>query len=83
MAHDVLRVLAECHRQGICYADIKPANFLLKSPYEREDSSHERLEVDPVEPLHVKVSDFGCSQRVVKVLATLGLTCSSQLLGLC
>ena len=31
-AHDILQVLAECHRKGICYADVKPANFLLTRP---------------------------------------------------
>ena len=31
--HDVLSVLSECHRQHIIYADIKPANFLLKHVY--------------------------------------------------
>ena len=31
--HDVLSVLSECHRQHIIYADVKPANFLLKHVY--------------------------------------------------
>ena len=31
--HDVLSVLSECHRQHITYADVKPANFLLKHVY--------------------------------------------------
>ena len=30
---DVLHVLSECNKQRICYADIKPANILLKSQY--------------------------------------------------
>jgi serine/threonine protein kinase len=30
---DVLHVLAECNRQKVCYADIKPANILLKRRY--------------------------------------------------
>lgn len=30
---DVLHVLAECNRQKVCYADVKPANVLLKRRY--------------------------------------------------
>jgi serine/threonine protein kinase len=30
---EVLRVLAECNRQKVCYADVKPANILLKRRY--------------------------------------------------
>ncbi len=30
---DVLHVLAECNRQKVCYADVKPANILLKRQY--------------------------------------------------
>ena len=29
----MLSVLSECHRQHIIYADVKPANFLLKHVY--------------------------------------------------
>ncbi len=58
-AHDILQVLAECHRQGICYADVKPANFLLKRRYSRRSpDSH---------PLELRVVDFGCSQRLQEV----------------
>jgi serine/threonine protein kinase len=60
IAHDILQVLCECHRQNICYADIKPANFLLK----RAAPVGTRLEAPP----QVKVADFGCSQRVLQVL---------------
>lgn len=58
IAHDILRVLCECHRQNICYADVKPANFLLKEPY------HSGWNEDGPQ---VKVADFGCSQRFLKV----------------
>lgn len=68
-AHDVLHVLAECHRQGICYADVKPANFLLKRPYSRHgncdsDGQSSRL-------LELRVVDFGCSQHLQKVCLVL------------
>lgn len=33
MVTDVLHVLAECNSEKICYADIKPANILLKRRY--------------------------------------------------
>eukprot|EP00884_Botryococcus_braunii_P017194 jgi/Botrbrau1/4158/Bobra.0192s0026.1 len=58
VAHDILQVLCECHRQNICYADIKPANFLLKEavPSDRQ----------PENAPQVKVADFGCSQRVLQ-----------------
>lgn len=65
-AHDILHVLAECHRQGICYADVKPANFLLRRPYSRlaqssgDASTSGRL-------LEIRVADFGCSQRLKQV----------------
>ena len=58
-AHDILQVLSECHAQGICYADVKPANFLLKRAYSRKNpASH---------PLELRVADFGCSQRLQEV----------------
>lgn len=61
VAHDILQVLCECHRQNICYADIKPANFLLKEAL----PPHKHVENAP----QVKVADFGCSQRVLQVRA--------------
>ena len=60
-AHDILQVLAECHRQGICYADVKPANFLLTRPYRRSGQGEDsRL-------LELRTTDFGCSQRIQEV----------------
>ena len=60
-AHDILRVLRECHAQGICYADVKPANFLLKRAYSRRHAGSP--------PLELRVADFGCSQRLQEVCA--------------
>ena len=70
-AHDILQVLAECHRQGICYADVKPANFLLTRPYRRSGQGEDsRL-------LELRTTDFGCSQRIQEVLIlSLRLSCS-------
>lgn len=60
-AHDILQVLAECHRQCICYADVKPANFLLTRPYRRSGQGEDsRL-------LELRTTDFGCSQRIQEV----------------
>ncbi|BDA46230.1 Calcium-dependent protein kinase [Coccomyxa sp. Obi] len=64
-AHDILQVLAECHRQGICYADVKPANFLLKRPYSRQAHSSSDSSA-PSRVLEIRVGDFGCSQRLQK-----------------
>ncbi|KAK9828611.1 hypothetical protein WJX72_001030 [[Myrmecia] bisecta] len=46
---DVLRALAACHAQCICYGDIKPSNMLLLQPYP---------------DLEVKLADFGLSTFV-------------------
>lgn len=70
-AHDILQVLAECHRQGICYADVKPANFLLTCPYRRSGQGEDsRL-------LELRATDFGCSQRIqeVRVWPVLSVAC--------
>ena len=60
-AHDILQVLAECHRKGICYADVKPANFLLTRPYRRSGKG------DDSRLLDLRTTDFGCSQRIQEV----------------
>ena len=60
-AHDILQVLAECHRKGICYADVKPANFLLTRPYRRSGKG------DDSRLLELRTTDFGCSQRIQEV----------------
>jgi serine/threonine protein kinase len=65
VAHDILEVLAECHRQGICYADVKPANFLLKQPYSRHAIGES--ESQPNRLMELRVADFGCSQQLQKV----------------
>lgn len=73
VTHNIVSVLAECHRQHICYADVKPANFLLKHQY-----PDPRVLVDPSciqRNIELKVADFGCSQHVnrgVKLKKTAG-----------
>ena len=62
VTQNIVSVLAECHRQHICYADVKPANFLLKHMY-----PDPRVLVDPgciQRNIELKVADFGCSQHV-------------------
>ncbi|KAL3137090.1 hypothetical protein ABBQ32_006675 [Trebouxia sp. C0010 RCD-2024] len=62
VTHNIVSVLAECHRQHICYADVKPANFLLKHQYPDPrvlvDTSCIQRNID------LRVADFGCSQHV-------------------
>eukprot|EP00210_Caulerpa_lentillifera_P007493 g7159.t1 len=51
----VVSFLLHIHSQGVCYGDIKPANFMLTTP----------VNVLPgVQPI-VKAVDFGCCQKVV------------------
>lgn len=57
--HAALRVLEECHKQGICYGDVKPANFLLKWPFPSI--------VDPLALPDIRVADFGSSQALAVV----------------
>jgi calcium-dependent protein kinase len=57
----VLTFLADCHSTCICYGDVKPSNFLLKSMYPSV-----RHMVDPTKPkgvLTVKAADLGSSQQ--------------------
>jgi calcium-dependent protein kinase len=60
---EVLHVLAECNRQKVCYADVKPANILLKRRY--PDLQPSRLSNCQDAPPEVRVIDFGCSQFVL------------------
>lgn len=46
----------------VCYADIKPANLLLKGRY--PDINAERSPTCPDAPPDIRVIDFGCSQLV-------------------
>lgn len=58
--YGVLSALAACHQHGICYGDVKPANFLLGTMY--PSVMHM---VDPSLPkgnLAVRAVDFGCAQ---------------------
>lgn len=69
VVRDILRVLAECNAQKVCYADVKPANFLLKSrfpaagPGASQDGAAAACSPPPPE---VRVIDFGCAQHVVE-----------------
>ena len=69
----VLRFLADCHAERICYGDVKPSNFLLKSMY---PSIHHLM--DPTKPkgmLTVKAADLGSSQQfhpALKLRRTVG-----------
>ena len=74
VAHDVLRVLAACHEQGILYADIKPANFLLAQPY--PDTRDLIQGIAAQQPIQIRVADFGCATRVIKVRVLPVCTCT-------
>ena len=51
--HHIFSFLAHTHARGVCYGDIKPANFMLTS------------QVESGAPCVVKAVDFGCCQKVV------------------
>lgn len=58
----VLEFLADCHERSICYGDVKPNNFVLRSLY--PCIAHL---MDPSKPrghLDVVAVDFGCCQEV-------------------
>jgi serine/threonine protein kinase len=58
----VLEFLADCHARSICYGDVKPNNFVLRSLY--PCIAHL---MDPRKPrgqLEVVAVDFGCCQEV-------------------
>lgn len=65
----VLDVMVECHRQGVCFGDIKPANFVLKRPVDSlcpvEPATQYSFAVDAssICGLEIKAVDFGCSQH--------------------
>lgn len=54
LAFQMINVLANVNRSGICYSDIKPANFLLKSTGTPNGNGV---------GLEIKLADFGCSQE--------------------
>lgn len=65
----VLEFLQDCHARSICYGDVKPNNFVLRSLY----PSIAHL-LDPSKPrgaLEVVAVDFGCCQE-------LGETCLQE-----
>lgn len=51
--YQVFCFLATTHAQGVCYGDLKPANFMLTAP------------VGSGQPCVAKAVDFGCCQKVV------------------
>lgn len=58
----MLEFLADCHERSICYGDVKPNNFVLRSLY--PCIAHL---MDPRKPrgnLEVVAVDFGCCQEV-------------------
>ena len=71
--HDVLSVLSECHRQHIIYADVKPANFLLKHIY-----PDARSLVDP--SVESRVIEVSTGSKVLAVVLPEPRCCPS---GLC
>lgn len=52
----VLRALAACHSKGIAFADLKPANVLMRSVPEPGDVASTPL---------IALADFGCSQKIL------------------
>ncbi len=57
--HGVLDVLVECHRQGLVYGDLKPANFLLQhAPVPAAVGGGGAAAAVPPT---VRAVDFGCS----------------------
>lgn len=54
----VVSFLLHIHSNGVCYGDIKPANFMLTAPVNGSPG---------IQPI-VKAVDFGCCQKVVKGL---------------
>lgn len=49
----IFTFLVQLHSKGVCYGDIKPANFMLTSPINENGLSM------------VKAVDFGCCQKVI------------------
>lgn len=74
---DVLYFLSVCHRNQICYADVKPANFMFAQPYEGLEMYRPPIVpqingvVNPMRAysgnalgLGLKAIDMGCSKVV-------------------
>lgn len=58
--YSVLSALEACHYVGICYGDVKPANFLLTSMY--PSVAHLLDSSRPKGDLTLKAVDFGCAE---------------------
>ena len=62
--------LSKCHTcvTQVCYADVKPANFMLKSQFPMQGSTTgpDNVNTCVAMPPDIRVIDFGCSQHVVE-----------------
>lgn len=58
----MLEFLADCHERSICYGDVKPNNFVLRSLY--PCIAHLMDPSKPKGQLEVVAVDFGCCQEV-------------------
>lgn len=57
----VLRFLAHTHRDGVCYGDVKPNNFVLRNLY--PSVAHMLDAAVPKGPISLCAVDFGCCQH--------------------
>lgn len=57
VASSILRIVAFCHKKSMCYGDVKPENFVLKSPYSGPGDS-----CIPTDRLVIKAVDFGSAK---------------------
>ena len=58
--HGVMSALAACHTHGICYGDVKPANFMLAKLY--PSMKHILNPEKPKGAILARMADFGCAQ---------------------
>eukprot|EP00879_Flechtneria_rotunda_P018403 GHRR01019304.1.p1 GENE.GHRR01019304.1~~GHRR01019304.1.p1 ORF type:complete len:210 (+),score=36.58 GHRR01019304.1:401-1030(+) len=58
----VLEFLQDCHAHSICYGDVKPNNFVLRSLY--PSIAHLLNPDNPKGDLEIMAVDFGCCQEV-------------------
>lgn len=58
--------LVEALGPQICYADIKPANLLLRDPYPAANNENGSSSAYQESPPDIRVIDFGCAQHVLE-----------------
>ncbi|KAI8464978.1 MAG: kinase-like domain-containing protein [Monoraphidium minutum] len=68
----VLEAIAACHDEGICYGDVKPANFMLASLY--PSVSHLADPSAPKGAVDVRMVDLGCAQECPDECSLSGLS---------